>query len=86
MRIELEQNAEITQQKGTRVPIQFQDAVQAEIDRLLEGYNKKVNGVTDKQFIQPVVITVKIDKSVKISLDARALNNENVKDKTKYQT
>ena len=72
----------ITQQKGRRVPIQLQDAVQAEIDILLEeGHIEKVNEVTDKQFIQPVVITVKKDKSVKIASDARALNNGIVKDK-----
>ena len=41
----------------------------------------KVNGVTNKQYIQPVVITVKKDKSVKIALDARALDNEIVKEK-----
>ena len=56
--------------------------MQAEIYRLLEeGRIEKVNEVTDKQFIQPVAITVKNDKSVKIALDARALNNEIVKDK-----
>ena len=56
--------------------------MQAEIDRLLdEGHIEKLNRVTDKQFIQPVVITVKKDKTVKIGLDARALNNEIVKDK-----
>ena len=61
--------------------MQLQDAVQAEIDRLLkEGHIEKENEVTDKQFIQPVVITVKKNKSVKIALDARALNNEIVKD------
>ena len=41
---------------------------------------ERVKEVTDKQFIQPVVITVKKDKSVKIALDAKALNNEIVKD------
>ena len=72
----------ITQQKGRRVPVQLQEVVQEEIERLLEeGHIEKVNEVTDKQFIQPVVITVKKDKSVKIALDARALNNEIVKDK-----
>ena len=76
VRNEFEQNAKITQQKGRRVPIQIQDAVQAEVDRLLEeSHIEKVNEVTDKQVIQPVVITVKKDKSVKIALDARALNN-----------
>ena len=37
--------------------------------------------MTDKEFIQPVVITVKRDKSLKIALDARELNNELNKDK-----
>ena len=56
--------------------------MQAENDRLLEeGHIEKVNEKTDKQFIQPVVITVKKDKSVKIALDGLALNNENVKGK-----
>ena len=81
MRIEFKQNAKITQQKGRKIPIQLQDAVQAEIDRLLERHIEKVNEITNKQFIQPVVITVKKDKSVKIALDARARNNEFVKDK-----
>ena len=83
MRIEFKENAKITQQKGKRVPIQLQNAVQAEeIDRLLEeGHIEKVNEVTDKQFIQPVVITVKKDKKVKIASDACALNNEIVTDK-----
>ena len=82
VKIEYKQNAKITQQKGRRVPIQLQEAVQAEVERLLEeGHIEKVNEVTDKQFIQPVVITVKKDKSVKLALDARAMNNEIVKDK-----
>ena len=82
VKIEFKQNAKITQQKGRRVPIQLQEAVQAEVERLLEeGHIEKFNEVTDKQFIQPVVITVKKDKSVKIALDARAMNNEIVKDK-----
>ena len=82
VRIEFKQNAKITQQKGRRVPVQLQEAVQKEIERLLEeGHIEKVNEVTDKLFIQPVVITVKKDKSVKIALDSRAINNEIVKDK-----
>ena len=82
VRIEFKQNAKITQQKGRRVPVQLQEAVQKEFERLLEeGHIEKVNEVTDKKFIQPVVITVKKDKSVKIALHARALHNEIVKDK-----
>ena len=59
MRIEFKQNAKITQQKGIRVPVQLQEAVQKETERLLEeGYVEKINEVTDKQFIQPLVIKV----------------------------
>ena len=38
---------------------------------------KKNDKVTDEKFIQPVVITVKKDRSVKtaLALDARSLNN-----------
>ena len=60
VRIEFKQNAKITQQTGRRIPIQLKDALQVEIDRLIEeGHIEKVNEVTDKQFIQLVVITVK---------------------------
>ena len=44
VKIEFEQNAKITQQKGRRVPILLQEAVQAEVERLLEeGHIEKVN-------------------------------------------
>ena len=62
--------------------IQVQEEVEAEINRLLkEDDIKRVTEVTDKDFIQPVVITVKRDKSVKLALDPTALNNEIKKDK-----
>ena len=48
MQIEFKQNAKLTQQKDRRLRIQLQDAVQAEIDRLVEGHIEKVNEVTDK--------------------------------------
>ena len=48
---------------------------------LKKGYIERVTEVTDKEFIQPVAITVKRDKSVKIALQARALNNELGEDK-----
>ena len=55
-----------------------------EINRLLkEGYNEKIDEKKDDVFIQPTVITVKKDRSVKIALDARALNQ--AIDKDKYQ-
>ena len=36
VQFEFKQNAKLTQEKGRRVQLQLQDAVQAEIDRLLE--------------------------------------------------
>ena len=42
---------------------------------------QKVDKIQDNVFIQPTVIIVKKDKSVKIALDARALNQSIAKDK-----
>ena len=48
---------------------------------LTDGHIEKVDKIQDDVFIQPTVITVKKDKSVKIALDARALNESIAKDK-----
>ena len=66
------------------MPLQLQDAVEAEIAKLLkEGHIRKVDKISDEVFIQPVVVTVKKDKTVKRALEARALNNAILK--KKYQ-
>ena len=78
----MKDNARISQQKGRRVPIQLPNQVDAEINKLLkEGRIEKVEKICDDVFIQPIVITVKKDKSVKIALDARALKESIAKDK-----
>ena len=78
----MKDDVKITQQKGRRVPIQLQNQVDNEIQKLLkEGHIEKVDKIQDDVFIQPTVITVKKDKSVKIALDARALNQSIAKDK-----
>ena len=82
MRINFKTGSKITQQKGRRIPIQLQKAVDEEIGRLLkEGHIEKINEIKDDVFIQPTVITVKKARSVKIALDARALNQAIEKDK-----
>ena len=82
IKIKMKNDAKITQQKGRRVPIQLQNQVDKEIEKLLkEGHIEKVDKIQDDVFIQPTVITVKKDKSVKIALDARALNQSIAKDK-----
>ena len=54
----------VTQQKGRRVPLQLQKALDAEIKSLLAaGHIKRVVKTTDDLFFQPVVIPVKKDRS-----------------------
>ena len=80
--IDIKNEAKLTQQKGRRIPIQLQEQVDKEIETLLkEGHLKKVDKIQDNVFIQPTVITVKKDKSVKIALNARVLNQSIAKDK-----
>ena len=59
VKINLKSDAKISQQKGRRIPIQLQNAVDAEIKRLLkDGHIEKINEIKDDVFIQPTVITV----------------------------
>ena len=82
IKIDMKENAKITQQKGRRIPTQLQEQVDKEIEKLIkDGHIEKVEKFQDDVFIQPTVITVKKDKSVKIALDARALNQSIAKDK-----
>ena len=82
IKIDMKDGTRVTQQKGRRIPLQLQDQVDKEIKQLLEqGQIEKVDTIKDDVFIQPVVITVKKDRSVKIALDARALNNSIANDK-----
>ena len=84
IKFKLKPEAKITQQKGRRIPIQLQKAVNEEIKRLLKDCHiEKIDEIKDDVFIQPTVITVKKDRPVNIALDARALNQ--AIDKDKYQ-
>ena len=82
VKINFESDAKISRQQGRRMPIQLQKAVDEEIGRLLkECHIEKINEIKNDVFIQPTVITVKKDRSVKIALDARAINQAIEKDK-----
>ena len=71
-----------TKQRGRRIPVKHQGSVMNEIQRLQnEGHIKKVDVTKENVFIQPTVITVKKDGSVKIAVDARQLNSYITKDK-----
>ena len=71
VKIKLKDEAKISQRKGRRLPIQLQKSVDAEVKRLLkERHIEKIKETKDNVFIQPTVITIKNDRSVKIALDA----------------
>ena len=64
------------------MPIHFQKIVRQELEKLIEKrLLEKVDNTTEKRFISPAVITIKKDKSVKIALDSRKLNEACVKRK-----
>ena len=73
-----------THQKGRRVPINLQPLVNIELKKLLdEKHIIKLNSCSDKNFISPIVITVKRDKTVNLALDSKILNKSI--HKNKYQ-
>ena len=80
----MKENFKPVQQKGRRVPLHLLDKVEAELKKLIQDKQIiKLDKCSDEHFISPVVITVKHDKSVKIALDSKKLND--VIHKNKYQ-
>ena len=62
-------------QKGRRVPINLLHKVSDELKKLSDqGHIEKLEECSDKNFISPIVITVKKDKSVKLALDSKVMN------------
>ena len=79
---EFNKDCKPTQQKGRRIPLQIQESVTKELEELIKnGHIEKISKIKDDVFIQPTVITVKRDKTVKIALDARVMNSQIKKDK-----
>ena len=67
-------------QKARPIPLHLQEDVGIEMERLIKaGHLKKVKHVDEVCFVSPVVITVENDKSVKIVLDSRKLNDSCIK-------
>ena len=70
------QNYTPSQHKGRRVPLHLLDKVEFEVKKLIDdGQIIKLEKCPDDLFISPVVVTVKKDKSVKIALDSKKLND-----------
>ena len=71
-------------QKGRRVPINLLHRVSNELKKLADqGHIEKLKECSDKNFISPIVITFKKDKSFKLALDSKVLNK--TIHKNKYQ-
>ena len=80
--IQLKKDTKPIQQKRRPVPIHFQKTVKKELEKLIEsGHLDEADNTTENCFVSPAVITIKKDKSVKIALDSRKLNEACVKRK-----
>ena len=80
VKINLKENANIIQQKGRPIPIHLQDQVAEELKRLIKNrYLERATEITEDCFVSPAIITVKKDKSIKIALDSRKLNEATIK-------
>ena len=76
-----------SQDKGRRVPLHLIEKIENELKKLIdEKQIIKLEKCSDELFISPVVITVKKDKSVKIALDSKKLNDAIHKNKYQMQS
>ena len=61
-------------QQARPIPLRLQEEVGKELDKLIKtGHIEKVKHVDEDCFVLPVVITVKIDKTVEFLLDSKKL-------------
>ena len=80
--IQLKDDAKLIQQKGRPILIHLQQAVGKEIEKLKKlGHIEKAENIDENCFVSPAVITIKKDKSGKIALDSRKLNEITIKRK-----
>ena len=80
MNIKLELEHYPTKQKARLTPLHLQEDVGRDLEKLIRtGHQEKLNDVDENCFVSPVVITVKSDKSLKITLDLRKLKDSCIK-------
>ena len=80
VKIQLKEDARLIQQKRRPIPIHLQQSVGKEINQLMkQGHIEKENNIDKNCFVSPAVIIVKKDKTVKIALDSRKLNEITIK-------
>ena len=76
-----------TQHKGRRVPLHLVEKVEMELQKLIDDNQIiRFEKCPDDLLISPVAITVKKDKSIKIALDSKELNEAIHKNKYQMQS
>ena len=84
--VEFKENMQIFQQKGRRIPIHLQNAVEIALKRLQNnGHLEKLEELGVNVCVSPAVVAQKSDGSIKIALDAKELNKRIVRKKCKCQ-
>ena len=72
MKTQFNRDFESVQQKCRRIPIHLQERIEVELNKLIDQKHIiKLDKCSDKQFISPIVITVKKDQTVKLALDSK---------------
>ena len=84
MRTQFSKEFKPIQQKGRPIPINLQERVETELNKLIDQKHIiKLDKCSDQQFISPIVITVKKDQTVKLALDSKKINKYIHKNKYK---
>ena len=79
MNIQLKPGHYPFEEEARPVPLHLQEE-RRELEKLIKtGHLEKINDVNEDCFVSSVVISVKSDKSVKIALDSRKLNDSCIK-------
>ena len=67
MKTQFNEELEPIQQKGRRIPIHLQERVETELNKLIDQKHIiKLDKCSEREFISPIVITVKKDQTVKL--------------------
>ena len=75
MRIQFNHDFISIQQKGRRIPVHLQERVEGEFNKLMDqNHVINLDECSDRQFISPIVITVKKDQTVKLASDSQNIN------------
>ena len=63
------------QKKGRRITVHLQERVKKELNKLFDQKHIiNLDKSSDRQFISPIVISLKKDQTVKLALDSKKIN------------